>query len=99
MPGFNNHAGRDAENVNPLDGNLPRINLSERVQFEKLVATGGCQGGQCPTIYQRAGDSENLYIQGYNVEADQLRALDVPRGEGIIRIPKSLVKELLKEDI
>jgi hypothetical protein len=21
MPGFNNHAGRDAENVNPLDGN------------------------------------------------------------------------------
>lgn len=96
MPSFDNDVRRDAGPVDPLAGSLPKVDLPEGVRFEKLTGTGGCQGGQCPTVYQRAGDSENLYIQWHNLEAEELQALDVPRGESLVRIPRSLIKELQK---
>ena len=93
MVNLSNGSRPAEETGDPLAGSLPRIEIPERLGFEKLVG-GTCNGGQCPTVYQRAGDADNYYIQGYNVEADQLAALSVPNGEGLVRIPTSLIEKL-----
>jgi len=77
-------------------GTLPKVAPAEAFRFEKLI--GGCGGGGCPTVYRQPGDPENFYIQGYNLTSEQMRSLVVPDGEGLVRIPKSLIQELLQRN-
>lgn len=82
--------------VDLSSGTLPKVDPTEAFRFEKLI--GGCGGGGCPTVYQQPGDPENFYIQGYNLTSEQLRSLVVPDGEGLVRIPKSLIQGLLQRN-
>lgn len=96
MANLDNNARRDVNTCDLSTGTLPKVNLAEGARFEKLI--GGCGGGGCPTIYQEAGDSESYYVQGYNLNPQQLQSLAVPDGEGLVRIPKSLIQDLLQRN-
>ncbi len=50
-----------------------------------------CSAGQCPTIYQTP--SGDLLVQGY-VTHDA--GVDLPEGEGLVRIPPALLAEALR---
>jgi hypothetical protein len=51
-----------------------------------------CSAGGCPTIYQTpAGD---LLVQGYLVGGDG--GVDLPDGEGVVRIPAGLLAEAVR---
>lgn len=57
--------------------------------------TGGCNAGTCPTVYET--DSGDLLVQGFIVEdpgiIDELG--DLPRGEGVVRVPRELLISLV----
>jgi hypothetical protein len=96
MTSLDKNARGDVTTTSLLTGTLPKVDPLEGLQFEKLI--GGCGGGACPTIYQQPGDSENYYVQGYNLSSQQLQSLIVPDGEGLVRIPKTLIHQLLRRD-
>jgi hypothetical protein len=53
---------------------------------------GDTGGGGSPRLYQ---DGDDYLVQGYAVTEPQLLAeLDVPDGEAVVRVPKSLLKYL-----
>jgi hypothetical protein len=53
---------------------------------------GDTGGGGSPRLYQ---DGDDYLVQGYAVMEPQLLAeLDVPDGEAVVRVPKSLLKYL-----
>jgi hypothetical protein len=61
-----------------------------------VVAHGGetgCLNGRCPTIYEKPGE-DAYYVQGAVPNADILQQIDLPSGEQVVRIPKSLVDAL-----
>jgi hypothetical protein len=50
-----------------------------------------CSAGGCPTIYQTpTGD---LLVQGYTVDSHRV---DLPDGEGLVRIPAALIAEAVR---
>ncbi len=52
----------------------------------------GCNGGKCPTVYE--ADENTLIVQGYRAD-DQFETGFVPDGEGVVRIPKGLLRQLV----
>ena len=58
----------------------------------KVLAKIGCEGSNCPTVYQK--DDETLVIQGFI--ADGLFKDGLPDGEQAVEIPIALLKELTK---
>ena len=62
------------------------------MKLQKLTGNdSSCAGKHCPTVYST--DRGSLVLQGYTVsDAD----LDVPAGEGIVEVPLSLIKELMR---
>jgi hypothetical protein len=52
-----------------------------------------CSAGGCPTIYQPP-TGDDLLIQGYLVGGDG--GVDLPDGEGIVRIPAALLAEAVR---
>lgn len=53
-----------------------------------IIAATDCGGSGCPTTYTI--DGENVIVQGYLTEAS---GIDLPDGEGLVRIPRSLILE------
>jgi hypothetical protein len=72
---------------------LPRLETVTESPF-RMVAEG-CGGGDCPTVYERDGDP-SYYVQGYNLSDEDSRHISTSAGESVVRIPKSLIAELLK---
>jgi hypothetical protein len=97
MASLDKNARDDVTTTDLLTGTLPKVDPIEGQRFEKLIG-GGCGGGACPTIYQQPGDLDNYYVQGYNLSSQQLQSLIVPDGEGLVRIPKTLIHQLLQRD-
>jgi hypothetical protein len=55
------------------------------------------EGGNSPTLYDT--DEDMYVIQGWTVDAPEtLAQLTVPEGEGVLMVPKALMKHLPKED-
>ncbi len=55
------------------------------------------QGNVCPTLHYQP-HSDEFVIQGYVVTDPQVLAeLNLPQGEGVVRVPASLLPELGKE--
>jgi hypothetical protein len=56
-----------------------------------LVVAKLCSAGGCPTIYRTpTGD---LLVQGYTTDG---AGVDLPEGEGLVRIPPALLAEALR---
>lgn len=50
-----------------------------------------CSAGGCPTIYRTP--TGELLVQGYTVSGDG--EVDLPDGEGLVRIPQALLAEAI----
>jgi hypothetical protein len=58
--------------------------------FTRLA--GSCQGTNCPTIYR--DDDGSYVVQGYSLE--DAAELTLPAGESAVRVPATLVDELVR---
>lgn len=58
---------------------------------ELRVVAKFCSAGGCPTIYQTA--TGDLLVQGY---IDDSKGVTLPDGEGLVRIPPTLLAEALR---
>lgn len=56
------------------------------------IAGSGCQGSTCPTIYRT--DDGSYVVQGSTVKAAE--GLTLPAHESAVRIPASVVDELVR---
>jgi hypothetical protein len=56
----------------------------------ELLATAGCSGSNCPTVYRQ--DEDTLVIQGF--EAEQLFTTKLPDGETAVSVPLALIRDL-----
>jgi hypothetical protein len=55
------------------------------------------QGGNSPTLWQT--DDDQYVIQGFTLNAEALGQVgSVPDGEGVIRVPKQLMRYLKEAD-
>ena len=54
----------------------------------KVLAATACASAGCPTTYTT--DRDTVVVQGYVTEAGDL---DVPHGEALVEIPRSLLLE------
>jgi hypothetical protein len=52
-----------------------------------------CSAGSCPTVY--VDDSGTLVVQGFDIAPEQV-GVDVPRGEGLVRVPLALLVEAVR---
>ncbi|MEU4238701.1 hypothetical protein [Actinoplanes sp. NPDC026619] len=53
-----------------------------------------CASGSCPTVYS-TGDPATVVVQGFAMTGDQA-GIDVPEGEVLIRIPRDLLAEAVR---
>lgn len=60
----------------------------------EVIATSGCNGGTCPTVYQAPELGADVLVQGFVVAAEEAAALGVPAGETLVRVPRSLLLEI-----
>lgn len=58
----------------------------------KLIVKFECDDRSCPAFYD---DGDSYLVQGYEAP-DALRADLVPDGENVVRIPKSLIAQLMR---
>lgn len=81
-----------------LDTNMfhPMENLKSEFSV-RAHDPGFCAGGDCPKVYERIGE-DAYYVRGETVGLDVVKALAVPSGESVVRIPKSLISQL-KDDL
>lgn len=63
----------------------------------RVIATSGCQGGSCPTVYAAEELRGDVYVQGFEVDADTAERLGVPVGESVVRVPLHVLKEAAGE--
>lgn len=56
----------------------------------KLVAKVACASSGCPAIF--AADDDTVVVQGYAVNAGEA-GVDLPPGELLVRIPRSLLHD------
>ncbi len=63
------------------------------MELTPLVGTA-CRGSGCPTVYTT--ESTDLVVQGY-VVPDQRGAGEVPEGETLVRIPRQLLVDAMRE--
>jgi hypothetical protein len=69
---------------------IPKIDSTDSPADLRVVAKL-CSAGGCPTIYRTpAGD---LLVQGYLTDG---AGVDLPDGEGLVRIPPALLAEALR---
>lgn len=65
----------------------------ERSGNDKPKPKPHCNGGTCPTIYEYKDD--DILVQGYAVD----KVFDegfIPTGEDVVRIPRSLLRQLVE---
>jgi hypothetical protein len=51
-----------------------------------------CSAGSCPTVFT---DGTDLVVQGFDISADHV-GVDVPAGEGLVRVPLALLVEAVR---
>jgi hypothetical protein len=55
----------------------------------KIAGSDGSDGiNSCPTVLGIVDDGDNLVLQGYKLDGDTRRALNIPDGEDAIVMPK-----------
>lgn len=60
-------------------------------RFRKLAGTPGSDGvNSCPTVLEREGDNDHVYVQGMRVPAEVRRELDIPDNEDLVMMPRDL---------
>lgn len=62
----------------------------EQGQLQFLGRAAGCDGKNCPTIYQK--DEETYVVQGYDAEG--LFTEELPSGERAVTIPAELIERI-----
>jgi hypothetical protein len=53
-----------------------------------IAVLATCNSGSCPTIFLQ--DNDDVLVQGY-AAPDAYRQVDVPEGEQLVRIPRSVL--------
>ena len=54
---------------------------------------GNCSDGTCPQINETT-EPDMLAVQGYLPSAEELMAMGIPGGEGVVLVPRSLLAAL-----
>lgn len=62
--------------------------------FRLLFKDPGCDGGQCPTVYE--APNGDVVVQGYELDAAEKERLAIPVREGVVRLPRAFFDALLK---
>lgn len=52
-----------------------------------------CSAGSCPTVY--VDESGTVVVQGFDITPEQV-GVDVPAGEGLVRVPLALLVEAVR---
>jgi hypothetical protein len=52
---------------------------------------GGCPGNSCPQTF--GTEDGDILVQGYKLDAETAANFDLPEGETMVRIPRSLIEE------
>ncbi|WP_261566876.1 hypothetical protein [Frankia gtarii] len=53
------------------------------------VASASCASANCPTVYVNDED-QDIFVQGYAVADQRIPTGEVPPGEMLVRIPRSV---------
>lgn len=72
------------------DSEMKRIALTDR---DGTPRNPQCRGGRCPAVFE-TGDGQ-LVVQGFRLSDEDRRQLDIPGDEDAVRIPKTLIDQLL----
>jgi hypothetical protein len=60
----------------------------------KVIAGSDCGGGTCPTVYAADELGGDVLVQGYVVPAAEAVQLGVPEGETLVRVPRTMLREV-----
>jgi len=61
------------------------------LQRTRKVA-GGCDDGPCPAIHE-TNQPPTIAVQGYIPTPEEVAAMDLPAGEAVILVPRSLLED------
>lgn len=64
----------------------------------RVIARSGCNGGTCPTVYEAPHLGADVLVQGYVVSSKDAAELDVPTGETLVRVPRSMLMDVKEHD-
>lgn len=59
-----------------------------------VLAATPCGSAACPTVY--LADDDHVVVQGYSTDAS-VPGIDLPAGESLVRIPRSLLVATVAE--
>jgi len=62
------------------------------MKLVKVAKTKDCPGRPCPTLYRAQND--RYFVQGYKVDKETEESIDLPEGELLVEIDKSLIQEI-----